>query len=124
MKFKTDGRYTAIQLLEVIGCYILGVMAVLFLLNNDDPIGFIGSSSAALLFVYFLCFFPRSIQVGEGMISFKKEYGYQRVNLCLSDIVDVQTDTKYYNTVTIVTRNREVYRLHPRDIESLKELIR
>lgn len=119
MKFKIDLKYAAIQALKYIAAYIIAALFILYLLNLQDPEGFIISSLLAAITVYFICFFPRSIVIDNGIISFSGKTSYDRIYLNLTDIRKIEVDSKYYNTVTIFTKSGIKYTLHPADPAAL-----
>lgn len=119
MKFKIDLKYAAIQALKYIAAYIIAALFILYLLNLQDPEGFIISSLLAAITVYFICFFPRSIVMYNGIISFSGKTSYDRIYLDLADIRKIEVDSKLYNTVTFFTKSGTEYTLHPTDPAAL-----
>ena len=53
----------------------------------------------------------------------KKNNSWKKVKVKLSDIVTIQTNSKFYNTVTISTKSGVKYHLHPRDVVALENAI-
>jgi len=123
MKFKIDTRFIAIQTLKAIAGFIIGLLLVLVFLDIREPIDFAITSFAACIVVYFVNIFPRNIIVMGGIISFVEKYGLKRCNVKLSDIINVETSYKFYNTVMLTTRSGKKYRLHPKDTQTLKDTI-
>lgn len=113
MKFKIDLKYTAIQALKYIAGYVIAVLFILCFLNLQDPEGFILSSLMAAVTIYFVCFFPRSIVIDNGIISFSGKTSYDRIYLDLADIRKIEVDSKPYNRVTFFTKSGTEYTLHP-----------
>ena len=123
MKFQIDGRFIAIHALECAVYYAMGVLIVFAICNVNDPIGFIGASFIAATALYTVYFYPRAICINDGIILMKKNNSWKKVKVKLSDIVTIQTNSKFYNTVTISTKSGVKYHLHPRDVVALENAI-
>lgn len=119
MTFKIDFKYSAIQALKYIAAYIIAALLVLCFLNLQDPEGFILSSLLAAVTIYFISFFPRSIVIENGIISFSGKTANDRIHLELTEIRKIKIGSKFYYTVTLFTKSGREYTLHPADPESL-----
>ena len=101
----------------------MGVLIVFAICNVNDPIGFFGASFIAATALYSVYFYPRAICINDGIILMKKNNSWKKVKVKLSDIVTIQTNSKFYNTVTISTKSGVKYHLHPRDVVALENAI-
>lgn len=122
MKFTIDRKYIVITFLKFIGCYFPVWILALYL-NINDSLGFCISSLLAGITVYVGVFTPRSIFISNGMISFKSAYSQSRLELRMSDITKVETTIEIYNTVKLVTKSGDSYKLHPKDAKALEEVL-
>ena len=123
MKFSIDKRYSFIQALLMLAGYLFGVCIVIFLLNNQDPIGFLGSSLIACVLLYVVLFRPKTIYVKDGNINFAKDGDYNRTSISLKDIVSVEISVKPYNTLKLTTKSGHTYSLHPENLQELESAL-
>lgn len=123
MKFSIDKRYSFIRALLMLAGYLFGVCIVIFLLNNQDPIGFLGSSLIACVLLYVVFFRPKTIYVKEGNINFAKDGDYNRTSISLRDIVSVEISVKPYNTLKLTTKSGHTYSLHPENLQELESAL-
>lgn len=123
MKFKIDKRYIAIQSLLAIVGYILGVFIVLNNLDLRTPLEFIGTSLVAGITLFFVFLYPKNILIKDGGISFVKRNCIERTKVNLSDITQVKRSYKFYNTLTIITKEGRNYNLYPEDAKELENVI-
>lgn len=123
MKFKIDKRYIAIQSLLAIVGYMLGVFIVLKYLDLRTPLEFVGSSLVAGITIFFVLFYPRNILIKDGSISFVKRNSFERTEVNLATISEVERSYKFYNTLTIITRAGKIYKLYPEDAQGLENVI-
>lgn len=124
MKFNIDKRYIVIQSLNAIVCYILGVLIVMYFLHPEDLYDFVGASLFAAIIVFFIYFFPRSIYVKDGIISFGGKNCFKRNHVNLTEITQIKYSCKFYNTVLLVTKSGEEYKLHPKDAVAFEDVVR
>lgn len=103
--------------------YVLGILLVVFMLSPKDIVGLIGTSSLVGIVIFCIFFFPRSIIVEDGSISFVPPNSYERLKIKLSDIVKVESSFKIYNTVMIFTKSGMYFKLHPKDPRYLIEIV-
>ena len=103
--------------------YLFGVGIVIFLLNNQDPIGFLGSSLIACVLLYVVFFRPKTIYVKDGNINFAKDGDYNRTSISLRDIVSVEISVKPYNTLKLTTKSGHTYSLHPENLQELESAL-
>lgn len=123
MKFKIDKQYIAIQsLLAIIG-YILGVFIVLNTLDLRTPLEFVGSSLVAGIVLFFVFIYPKNILIKDGSISFVKRNCFERTKVNLADIIQVERSYRFYNTLTIITKEGIKYKLYPEDAQELEKVI-
>ncbi|MBD5272970.1 MAG: hypothetical protein HDS42_06900 [Bacteroides sp.] len=123
MKFSIDKRYSFIRALLMLAGYLFGVGIVIFLLNNQDPIGFLGSSLIACVLLYVVFFRPKTIYVKDGNINFAKDGDYNRTSISLRDIVSVEISVKPYNTLKLTTKSGYTYSLHPENLQELESAL-
>lgn len=123
MKFKIDRRFIASQTFKAIAGYLIGLLIVLWFLDIKEPLDFIVISLVAGILVYFMSVFPRKIIVIDGIMSFVEKYGWERCRVKLTDITDMETEHKLYNTVILMTRSGKKYILHPKDAMALKDAV-
>lgn len=123
MKFTIDIRYTIILTLKVIAGYVIGNLLGIILFDSKDPLDLLMPTFFAALFVYFLFFFPRRIIVKDNVVYFVEKYGYERIGIHLNDIIKTEQNVKYYNTLTIYTKSDRIYKLHPKDIDKLNNIL-
>lgn len=123
MKFKIDKRYIAIQSLLAIVGYILGVFIVLKYLDLRTPLEFVGTSLVAGITIFFVLFYPRNILIKDGSISFVKRNSFERTEVNLANISQVERSYKFYNTLTIFTKEGRMYKLYPEDAQGLENVI-
>ena len=123
MKFSIDKRYSFIRALLMLAGYLFGVCIVIFLLNNQDPIGFLGSSLIACVLLYVVLFRPKTIYVKDGNINFAKDGDYNRTSISLRDIVSVEISVKPYNTLKLTTKSGHTYSLHPENLQELESAL-
>ena len=123
MKFSIDKRYSFIRALLMLAGYLFGVCIVIFLLNNQDPIGFLGSSLIACVLLYVVFFRPKTIYVKEGNINFAKDGDYNRTSISLRYIVSVEISVKPYNTLKLTTKSGHTYSLHPENLQELESAL-
>ena len=123
MKFKIDKRYIAIQSLLAIVGYMLGVCIVLKCLDLRTPLEFVGSSLVAGITIFFALFYPRNILIKDGRISFVKRNSFERTEVNIADISQVERSYKFYNTLTIITKDGRMYKLYPEDAQELENVI-
>ena len=123
MKFSIDKRYSFIRALLMSAGYLFGVCIVIFLLNNQDPIGFLGSSLIACVLLYVMFFRPKTIYVKDGNINFAKDGDYNRTSISLRDIVSVEISVKPYNTLKLTTKSGHTYSLHPENLQELESAL-
>ena len=123
MKFSIDKRYSFIRALLMLAGYLFGVGIVIFLLNNQDPIGFLGSSLIACVLLYVVFFRPKTIYVKDGNINFAKDGDYNRTSISLRDIVSVEISVKPYNTLKLTTKSGHTYSLHPENLQELESAL-
>lgn len=123
MKFKIDKQYITIQsLLAIIG-YILGVFIVLNTLDLRTPLEFVGSSLVAGIVLFFVFIYPKNILIKDGSISFVKRNCFERTKVNLADIIQVERSYRFYNTLTIITKEGIKYKLYPEDAQELEKVI-
>jgi hypothetical protein len=123
LKFTIDRRYIAIQILKVIVYYLIGVFIVLYFFKPKDQFGFVISSLFACTAIYLGLNFPRKISVSNEMISFSRVNCYDKTEVPISDIIEVEVDFNLYNTLTFHTKSGSRYRIHPREIHSLQKIL-
>ena len=123
MKFSIDKRYSFIRALLMSAGYLFGVCIVIFLLNNQDPVGFLGSSLIACVLLYVAFFRPKTIYVKDGNINFAKDGDYNRTSISLKDIVNVEISFKPYNTLKLTTKSGHTYSLHPENLQELESAL-
>lgn len=124
MKYSIDKKYIAVLVLKALAAYGVGLLIV-FLIGGrrQDPEGFIMASLAAAIFVFFFRLLPKPILVEDGTVSFFKKNTRERINIPMSQIVSVETQSGYYHTLTIKTIAGDAYELHPANPEELKDHI-
>lgn len=123
MKFTIDRRFVAVQILKVIVYYLIGVVIVLYFLKPKDQFGFLISSLFACTAIYLVLNFPRKICVSNGMISFSRVNSYDKTEVPISDIIEVEVDFNLYNTLTFHTKSGSIYRIHPHEIHTLQKIL-
>ena len=123
MKFSIDKRYSFIRALLMLAGYLFGVCIIIFLLNNQDPIGFLGSSLIACVLLYVVFFRPKTIYVKDGNINFAKDGDYNRTSISLRDIVSVEISVNPYNTLKLTTKSGHTYSLHPENLQELESAL-
>jgi hypothetical protein len=123
LKFTIDRRYIAIQILKVIVYYLIGVFIVLYFFKPKDQFGFVISSLFACTAIYLVLNFPRKISVSNEMISFSRVNCYDKTEVPISDIIEVEVDFNLYNTLTFHTKSGSIYRIHPHEIHSLQKIL-
>lgn len=123
MKFTIDRRYIAIQILKVIVYYLIGVFIVLYFFKPKDQFGFVISSLFACTTIYLVLNFPRKISVSNEMISFSRVNSFDKTEVPISDVIEVEVDFNLYNTLTFLTKSGSRYRIHPREIHSLQKIL-
>lgn len=124
-QFKIDGRYTAILTLKTIACYLICILIIICVLKHAEPLVFIGESFPALLIIYILRVYPipRKITVNDSYISFVEDTLFNRCEIKLTDIVNVESKDKPYNTLAFSTKSGKIYKIHPKDLKGLEEII-
>lgn len=120
MKFTTDIRYIAIQTLKFIVLYLIGAFIVLCFLRPKYPYDFLIGSSLACTTVFLGVNFPRKICVQDGVITFNRINSCEKCEVKVSDIVKVEVDLNLYNTLTFRTKFGNLYRIHPKEIQTLE----
>lgn len=123
MKFTSDWRFTAMQILKTIVGYIISISFVLCVLKPADQLGSIGSILAFCVVMFFVYFFPRSIYINDGIVSFVRDNSYGRCKVALSEITKVEQKPGLYNTLELTTESGIVYRLHPSKINEFMQMI-
>ena len=123
MKFSIENRYSFIRALLMLAGFLFGVCIVIFLLNNQDPVGFLGSSLIACVLLYVVFFRPKTIYVKDGNINFAKDGDYNRTTISLKDIVNIEISIKPYNTLKLTTKSGHTYSLHPKNLQELESAL-
>lgn len=108
--------------MAVVG-YILGVFIVLNNLDLRTPLEFVGTSLFASIALFFVLFFRKNILIKDGSISFVKRNCFERTKVDLADITQVKCSCKFYNTLTIITKEGRKYKLYPEDAQDLETVI-
>ena len=123
MNFKIDNRFVISQLLKSVFGYIIGASIVLAISKTIDAFGFLCYSFAAGVVIYLIYFYPQEIVVNTEKIIFSKEGSNHRIEVKLNEITHIRTKKTFYNTLIFITRQKESYTLHPKDIENLVNLL-
>lgn len=123
MKFKVSRKYIALQCIQAILGYSLGLLIVLYFLSIEDTWGFIIASFCGCLLVYCLFMCPSSINIENGHISFRKLRGYNK-KISLDSIADIEEKKgRMYDYVKIKTKSGKSYKLYPSDCSGLCKAI-
>lgn len=123
MVFKIDPKFIAIQVLKAMAGYLLGLIIVLCFRHFKDIWDIIIPSFCAGFLIFWIFMIPRKIIINDRNISFTKANSYERISIALSSISKIETDSKLYNTLTMTTTSGETYKLHPKDLQSLKKAL-
>ncbi len=123
MKFRIDIKYIVVQALKALTAYLIGIFIILSFRSHSDLWDIVLPSLFAGVTLFVIFMIPRSISVMNRTISFTKENCAERITIKLVDIINIETDFHLYNTLTLITRSGNKYRLHPEDLQGLQNEI-
>lgn len=123
MKFSIDPRYSLFQTIIWIGTYLITLFLCLKIFHFSDASGFVGNTLVACGAMFLISLFPRKITLENGILSFKDRNWLETKKVILSDIVNIQTEKKFYNTIKVTTLSGETFRFHPEDMDDLENVI-